>query len=81
MSLLSDILEKNKISYFDSSVFDPYIEKISNLELTNNVLFPMTTKGRKIFYYSMFVKVFPDDTSVNNKYEELRQLRGEQNNQ
>ena len=77
MNLLSDILEKNKISCFDSDVFDPYIEKISNLELSNNVLFPMTTKGRKIFYYSMFVKVFPDDTSVNEKFEELSQLRGE----
>ncbi len=78
MTLLSDILEKNRISYFDSSVFDPYIEKISNLELTNNVLFPMTTKGRKIFYYSMFVKVFPDDNSVIEKNEELRRLRGEE---
>lgn len=77
MNLLSDILEKNKISYFDSDVFDPYIEKISVLELSNNILFPMTTKGRKIFYYSMFVKVFPNDTSVNEKCEELRQLRGE----
>lgn len=77
MNLLSDILEKNKISYFDSDVFDPYIEKISGLELSNNVLFPMTTKGRKIFYYSMFVKVFPDDISVNEKCEELGQLRGE----
>lgn len=78
MNLLSDILEKNKISYFDSSVFDPYIEKISNLELTNNVLFPMTTKGRKIFYYSMFVKVFPDDNSVIEKNEEIRRLRGDE---
>lgn len=76
MNLLSDILEKSKISYFDSDVFDPYIKKISNLELLNNVLFPMTTKGRKIFYYSMFVNVFPDDNSVSDKCAELVKLRG-----
>ena len=77
MKLLSDILERDKISYFDSDVFDPYIEKISVLELSNNVLFPMTTKGRKILYYSMFVKVFPDDISVVEKRAELEQLRSE----
>ena len=78
MNLLSDILEKDKISYFASDVFDAYIERISDLELSNTVLFPMTTKGRKIFYYSMFVKVFPDDNSVIEKNEELGRLRGEQ---
>lgn len=76
MSLLSDILEKEKIDYFDSSVFDPYISRISDLELSNNLLFPMTTKGRKIFYYSMFVKIFPDDDSVIEKHTELAKLRG-----
>jgi DGQHR domain-containing protein len=78
MSLLSDILEKEKIDYFDSSVFDPYISRFSDLELSNNLLFPMTTKGRKIFYYSMFVKVFPNDNSVIEKNEVLERIRGEE---
>lgn len=78
MSLLSDILEKEGINYFDSSVFDSYISRISDLELSNNSLYPMTTRGRKIFYYSMFVKVFPDDNSVIEKNEEIRRLRREE---
>lgn len=77
MNLLADILENSNIGNFDSFVFDSYISRIHDLDLSNTQLFPMTTKGRKIFYYSMFVKVFPDDTSVNEKCEELRQLRGE----
>lgn len=77
MNLLSDILEKEGINYFDSSVFDSYISRICDLELSNNSLYPMTTKGRKIFYYSMFVKVFPNDDSVCDKCVELEKLRGE----
>lgn len=75
MSLLADILEKERISSFDNQVFDAYISKIFDLDLSNNILFPMTTKGRKIFYYSMFIKVFPQDSSIMEKKQELERLK------
>ena len=71
--LLSPLRE---ISEEKLRLFDSYIEKICDLDLSNNILFPMTTNGRKIFYNSMFVKVFPDDDSVAEKCSELVKLRG-----
>ena len=35
----------------------------------------MTTKGKKILYLSLFIRVFPDDSSVEDKQKELESLR------
>lgn len=45
------------------------------LQIGDVNVFPMTTKGKKILYNSMFVKVFPNDPSVEEKANELNELR------
>lgn len=75
MNLLKDILTREKITTFENTTFDDYIKSLSDLQLGDVNLFPMTTKGKKILYNSMFVKVFPDDSSVKEKNEELSKLR------
>lgn len=71
----ADILERNAINDLDKDTFPSYIAKIAFLNLSDNVLFPMTTKGRKILYYSMFIEIFPNDVTVASKKEELISLR------
>jgi len=75
MAIMADILERNAINDFDKDTFPSYIAKIASLNLSDNVLFPMTTKGRKILYYSMFIEIFPNDVTVASKKEELISLR------
>jgi hypothetical protein len=52
MAILADILERNTIDDFNKDTFPSYITKIVSLNLSDSVLFSMTTKGRKILYYS-----------------------------
>lgn len=75
MAIMSDILERNSISDYNKDTFTPYLSKIASLNLSDNVLFPMTTKGRKILYNSMFIEIFPNDLTVSSKKEELISLR------
>ena len=76
MMIMSDILERNKVDVFSKNTFSSFISKLSSLELSDNTLYPMTTKGRRIFYLSMFIRLFPDDQSVEIKKAELEELRG-----
>lgn len=74
MNLLKDILERQKDMIFAKGCFDKYIEVISNLPLGDIKAFPMTTKGKKILYNSMFIKLFPNDASIEEKQKELESL-------
>ena len=75
MAIMADILERNTIDDFNKETFPSYIAKTASLNLSDNVLFPMTTKGRKILYYSMFIEIFPNDVTVALKKKELISLR------
>ena len=75
MNLLKDILALNANLQFEKNTFDHYIEMFSDLKLNDTNLFPMTSKGKKILYNSMFIKVFPESSSVNEKQIELEKLR------
>ncbi len=75
MNLLKDILTKENITSFDNITFDKYIQTFSMLQIGDVNVFPMTTKGKKILYNSMFVKVFPNDPSIEEKANELNELR------
>ena len=78
MMIMSDILERNSISVFNSDTFVPYVSRLGVLNVANSIEFPMTTKGRKILYDSMFILLFPNDKSVVEKTIELEFLRGEE---
>lgn len=70
MKIMVDILKKDKISSFVKGCFDYYIEKIKDINITDVSLFPMSTSGKKIFYNTMFISIFPDDPSVEVKMKE-----------
>lgn len=75
MHIMTDILKTSKMSNFNPSCFDEYIEKIRNIDVNSTVDYPMSTNGGKIFYDMMFIKIFPDDLSVPKKRDEIRWLR------
>lgn len=75
MMLMSDILERNSITIFNKESFLPYLTNLHSLDLSDTTLFPMTTKGRKIFYLELFLAVFPQDEKCHDYREALNQLR------
>ena len=75
MKILKDILSSDNDIRFEKNAFDKYVERFKDLQLDNTDQFPMTTKGKKILYLSLFIRVFPDDSSVEEKQKELESLR------
>ena len=75
MKILRDILSTDNNIRFEKSAFDKYVKLFADLKLCDTNLFPMTTKGKKILYNSIFVRVFPNDISVAEKLSELESLR------
>lgn len=74
MKIMVDILERNVINEFSDGCFDFYIEKIKGMEVENVSNFPMSTIGEKIFYNKMFIELFPDDSTVADKKNEIDKL-------
>lgn len=74
MKIMVDILERNKINEFSDSCFDFYMNKLKDLDVENVLNFPMSTSGKKIFYNKMFIELFPDDPTVDNKKSEIEKL-------
>lgn len=58
LRVLSDILTYNNIKEYTTTVFDIYISKLSDIRFDDQVLFPITTKGRLIVYDAMKSKIF-----------------------
>lgn len=75
MKLLRDILQRNNAFEFEKGCFDKYIESIADLQLEDTNAFPMTTKGKRILYNSMFIKIFRNDSSIKDKILEIDSLR------
>ena len=75
MHIMSDILRTAGFQEFTRDCFDGYIDKIKSINVTNVQEFPMSTAGRKIFYYTIFIKIFPKDSSVQKKKQEIDSLR------
>ena len=74
MKILKDILSIDNNIKFKKDAFDKYVNKFADLQLHDTNQFPMTTRGKKILYYSIFIKVFPDDASIEEKKIELESL-------
>lgn len=75
MNILKDILEKYSTMTLSKGCFNEYIERISTLPLSDTNEFPMTTRGKKILYNSMFIKIFQNDPSIEDKIKELELLK------
>lgn len=74
MKILVDILDRAEFKQFSEECFSRYIDKIKGLEVEDTLHFPMSTIGKKIFYNSMFIALFPDDGTVDEKQEEIDKL-------
>lgn len=72
--MLIDILNNYSISLFSNNCFDEYLSKISNIDVDNIALYPMSTIGKKALYNAMFIGLFPNDSTVEKKKEELRNI-------
>lgn len=74
MKILVDILDRAEFKLFSEGCFSRYIDKIKGLEVEDTLHFPMSTIGKKIFYNSMFIALFPDDGTVEEKQREIDNL-------
>ena len=74
MKILVDILDRAEFKQFSEGCFGCYIDKIKGLDVENTIHFPMSTSGKKIFYNSMFIGLFPNDGTVEEKQNEIDKL-------
>lgn len=57
--LLVEIIKRENLTSFHSNTFDKYVSLLDNISFDDTNHFPMSTKGRKILYLTMSMKVFP----------------------
>lgn len=58
MHLLSDILERKKMTQFSVDMFMPYIKKLEGIDFADIEVFPIATRGKSILYNTMHNKIF-----------------------
>lgn len=71
MKILVEVMRRNPQEEYSETFFDTYTNKLKDLDMDK---FPMTTIGKKLFYDSLFVKLFPQDKSVGEVEKELESL-------
>lgn len=74
IKILVDTLDRAGMKQFSEGCFNCYVDKINDLDVENTMHFPMSTSGKKIFYNSMFIALFPDDGTVEEKQREIDKL-------
>lgn len=77
LNILVDILEAEKISDFKSiDLFTPYLEKCKHIDFGNTNLFTFNSRGKKILYLTLSIKIFPNHFTGNfdNRIAELNEL-------
>ena len=75
MNLLAEIIQKDNISSFDKDTFGRYVAKLKNISFADVELYPMTTKGKNILYYTMSLSVFPSDDPNDERKKKLHELK------
>lgn len=76
LDLMTDIIGKENINTFEKDTFIPFISKIKDIDFADTTIFPMSTKGKKILYLSMYLALYND----NAKKKELSDLISKLNN-
>lgn len=75
LNIMVDILrEEGSIYSFNNETFDTYIGRIKNIDFSDTSRFPMSTKGKRIFYLTLSLDIFPHQVNKEQKIEELRKL-------
>lgn len=65
LNLMSDILIKDNIKTFDTLTFRSSIDKIKDINFADLSLYPMSSKGKRILYLSMALRLYPDEKLQN----------------
>lgn len=76
LDLMVDIINNENINTFDNNTFMVFISRMKGIDFSNTTIFPMSTKGRKILYLSMYLAIYQNDT----KKKELNELISKLNN-
>ena len=76
LQLLVEILKRTGITSFDSETFNKYINLLVDIDFGDTKQFPMSTKGKKILYYTMSLAIFPP---ADNEDERIVKLELEKN--
>ena len=74
LSLMVEILREEAITSFNVDTFDPYLNRIGNIDFSDTSMFPMSTKGKRILYLTLSLKIYPGQIDVNPKERELQRL-------
>lgn len=74
MNIMADILKMDSSIEFYLGSFDPYMERIKDINVLDIKTYPMTNVGKKVFYDTMFINMFPDDPTSGDKQEEITRL-------
>lgn len=74
LSLMVDILREDKISSFEIDTFDRHLNRIGDVDFSDTSIFPMSTKGKKILYLTLSLKIYPNQVNADQKERELQRL-------
>lgn len=74
LDTMVDILHYHNITQFDNTSFEPFIEKMSNIDFANTSSFPMSIKGKRLLYLSINLAIFPAIEGNDKRQEELNRL-------
>lgn len=77
LNILVDILEKEKLTEFNSiNVFTPFLDKCKKIDFGNTNLYTFNNRGKKILYLSMSLAIWETNKldSQDNRYKELMEL-------
>lgn len=77
LSIMVDILREEDIQYFNNDTFNTYVDYICNIDFSDTEKFPMSTKGKKIFYLTLNLSIFPNQRDKELKNKELHKLMRE----
>lgn len=59
LQLLVEIIKRTGITAFDSETFNQYVNLLVDIDFGDTKRFPMSTKGKRILYYTMSLTIFP----------------------
>ena len=77
LDIMVDILKYEDINSFSRDTFINYLKRAQDIDCSDTNLFPMSTKGKKIFYTSLSISIYPvlPNYINDNRREYLEELK------
>ena len=74
LDIMVEILRKENIVEFENNTFAEFIEKFKDIDFGNSATFPMSTKGKRILFLSLSLKIYPEKEENDRRDSELQKL-------